>query len=135
MATAIDCIPQAAVIPFRSGRICLVTSRSRRNRWVIPKGRMEADKTAGEIALQEAWEEAGLAGVLCGEPIGSYFYEKWGSTYHVTVFVMQVTEVAADWPESSERRRRWWRPGQAVLRLEEEGLREIIRAASEQAVA
>jgi len=64
-----DYIRQAAAIPIRSGQICLVTSSSGK-RWVIPKGMIEPGTTAGQIALQEAWEEAGLVGVLRPEPVG-----------------------------------------------------------------
>src|SRR5688572_2219239 len=95
-------IRQAAVIPIRSGQVCLVLS-SNGKRWVIPKGCIELGQTAGETALQEAWEEAGLVGVLQPEPVGAYVYEKSGSRYRVTVFRMHVTAVADDWPEKDWR--------------------------------
>src|SRR5271168_2772386 len=104
MATQPGLIRQAAVVPLRNGQVCLVSSRSGK-RWVAPKGCMEPGKTAGEIALQEAWEEAGLVGVLEPDPVGSYFYEKDGFTCHVIVFLMQVTDEAAEWPERSFRER------------------------------
>jgi 8-oxo-dGTP pyrophosphatase MutT (NUDIX family) len=126
MAAAIKPIPQVATIPIRQGRICLVTSRSGK-RWVVPKGCLEPGKTAGQTALQEAWEEAGLLGVLEQEPVGSYLYEKSGNLYHVTVFVMQVTRAAARWPENSERQRSWLPPMKARLRIDRPGLRRIIR--------
>jgi 8-oxo-dGTP pyrophosphatase MutT (NUDIX family) len=119
-------IRQSAAIPLKGGQVCLVTSRSGK-RWVIPKGCIEPGMTAGEIALQEAWEEAGLSGVLQPDPVGSYVYEKAGVTCHVTVFVLQVTEVAEDWQERDMRQRRWLAPGQAVTMVEEPGLRELIR--------
>ena len=78
------------------------TSSSRR-RWVIPKGIIDPGQTAGETALQEAWEEAGLTGVLKPEPLGSFLYEKYGGTCHVTVFLMTVTDAAEDWPERALR--------------------------------
>src|SRR5690242_13544393 len=104
VATASDCIHQAAAIPVRGARVCLVTSSSG-NRWVIPKGHLEPDKTAGQVALQEAWEEAGLVGVLRPEPVGSYLYSKFSNLYHVTVFVLEVTEAAEEWPERTLRQR------------------------------
>ena len=119
-------IPQAAAIPLRQGRVCLVTSSSGK-RWVIPKGCMEPGKTAGEIALQEAWEEAGLVGVLRPEPVGSYVYEKAGLTCHVTVFLMQVTDGVQDWPERELRERAWVSFTEAVARIDDPGLRELIR--------
>jgi 8-oxo-dGTP pyrophosphatase MutT (NUDIX family) len=94
---------------------------------VIPKGWIEPGQTAGETALQEAWEEAGLAGALEGEPIGSYLYEKEGQSYHVTVFVMKVTSVAQDWPERSFRDRSWVSPVGFFDRIEEAGLADIVR--------
>jgi 8-oxo-dGTP pyrophosphatase MutT (NUDIX family) len=121
-------ILQAAAIPIRGAHVCLVTSRSGK-RWVIPKGCMEPGKTAGEIALQEAWEEAGLVGVLHPEPVGSYLYDKAGVTCFVTVFLMQVTESAPGWPEQALRRRSWVGLNQALTRLEDPGLREIVRSA------
>jgi 8-oxo-dGTP pyrophosphatase MutT (NUDIX family) len=88
----------------------------------------EPGKTAREIALQEAWEEAGLTGILNPDPVGSYFYEKWGNTCHVTVFLMQVTAVAEEWPERSLRQRRWFRPEEALDRIvEDRGLWDLVR--------
>ena len=118
-------ILQAAAIPLRKNKICLVTSRSGR-RWVIPKGCLEPGKAEGEIALQEAWEEAGLVGILHPHPVGSYLYEKYGNTYHVTVFLMEVTAAAPEWPESQLRQRTWLRLGQALDHLTDRGLRSLV---------
>jgi 8-oxo-dGTP pyrophosphatase MutT (NUDIX family) len=123
-------IPQAAAIPVRDGRVCLITSRSGK-RWIIPKGILDAGKTATEIALLESWEEAGLTGALRPAPVGTYLYEKYGGTCHVTVFVMDVSAVADDWPERSQRRRAWLPPAEAVERLDDPGLRDLVRAAIE----
>ncbi len=120
---------QAAALPVKDGQVCLVTSRNGK-RWVAPKGCMEPGKTAGEIALQEAWEEAGLVGVLEPDPVGSYFYEKDGFTCHVIVFVMQVTDEAASWPEESFRERRWLSVAKAADRVADPGLRAIIEGAA-----
>ena len=127
MPNSPEAIIQAAAIPLRGGRVCLVTSRSGK-RWVIPKGNLEDGMTAGEIALKEAWEEAGLSGSLQQEPVGSYVYEKAGQVYHVTVFLMQVNHVADNWPERGMRVRSWLTIGQAAGRVEEDSLRELIRS-------
>ena len=121
-------IRQAGAIPIRNGRVCLVTSRNGK-RWVIPKGLIEARQSAGETALQEAWEEAGLVGALDPEPVGSYLYEKYGGTCHVTVFVMRVREVARDWQEREARERIWLSPAAALRRIDDPGLAEVLRAA------
>ncbi|HBI41591.1 MAG TPA: NUDIX hydrolase [Planctomycetales bacterium] len=124
-----DEIRQAAALPVRDGDICLVTSRNGK-RWVAPKGCMEPGKTAGEIALQEAWEEAGLVGVLEPEPIGSYVYQKDGLTCHVIVFLMEVTSESAVWPEQSFRQRRWLSAAKAAERVADPGLRALIEGAA-----
>ena len=119
-------IRQAAALPLRRGRVCLITSRNGK-RFVIPKGWIEAGQTAGETALQEAWEEAGLVGALDTEPIGSYLYEKEDQTFHVTVFVLKVTSVAQDWPERSFRERSWVSPTGFFDRIEDGGLADLVR--------
>src|SRR3954454_1435003 len=106
MATQTGLIRQAAVVPLRGGQACLVASRSGK-RWVVPKGTIEPGKSAGEVALQEAWEEAGLVGLLRAEPLGSYLYEKDGSVCHVIVFRMNVVGVAEAYPEAVVRQRMW----------------------------
>jgi 8-oxo-dGTP pyrophosphatase MutT (NUDIX family) len=118
-------ILQAAAIPIDDGRICLVNSSSGRG-WVVPKGHIEPGLTARETALQEAWEEAGLRGNLDGSAIGSYRYEKNGDTYHVLVFIMQVTEAAESWPEDDRRTRRWIRPDEVDLFIQVPGLRRVL---------
>jgi len=120
-------ILQAAAIPILNNRICLVTSTSGK-RWVIPKGCLEPGKTRSEIALQEAWEEAGLRGFLNPDPVGRYSYEKLGSTHRVTVFLMEVTAVAKDWPERHLRRRSWLRLARALARITDDGLRGLLEA-------
>src|SRR5262245_51843733 len=126
MATQPGVIRQAGVVAMRDGQICLVTSRSGK-RWVVPKGCLETDKSAGEIALQEAWEEAGLVGLLQEVPLGSYLYEKDGLLCHVIVFLLRVTDAARSYPEVALRQRVWMSIDQALGRLDDAGLCEIIR--------
>lgn len=120
-------IRQAAAIPVFRDKVCMVTSRSGR-RWVLPKGQIESDQTPSEAALVEAWEEAGLVGVLDADPVGSYCYEKYSNEHHVLVYRMNVTEERDLWPERLLRQRMWLRPEEAIARVEEPGLREILRA-------
>lgn len=122
-------VRQSAVIPIREDRVCLVTSSSGR-RWVVPKGQIDPGHTAGEAALVEAWEEAGLVGALDPEPLGTYAYEKLGRELHVLVYRMTVTEVRDEWPERHLRSRIWVTIEEALDRIEESGLRELLRIAS-----
>jgi 8-oxo-dGTP pyrophosphatase MutT (NUDIX family) len=128
MANASEFIRQAAALPVRNGKVCLVTS-SNGKRWVIPKGLIDPGQTAAETALQEAWEEAGLVGLLDQDPLGSFIYEKWCGTCHVVVFMMQVTDIAQSWPERDLRQRAWLTPAGALERLDDAGLADIVRLA------
>lgn len=120
-----DCVRQAAAIPLRGEQLCLITSRSGR-RWVVPKGQIEHGYSPSEAALIEAWEEAGLVGLIENEPIGSYRYSKLNRDYHVLVYRMVVTEIADFWPERLVRQRAWLSVSEALHRIEERGLRHIL---------
>jgi 8-oxo-dGTP pyrophosphatase MutT (NUDIX family) len=124
MAATFSPIMQAAAIPVRSGRVCLV--KSHRGNWVVPKGRIEPGQTAAETALQEAWEEAGLVGTLRRERVGNYSYQKSGRVYHVTVFLLEVTALTDYWPERKRRPRRWVRPGRADQQVKNPELRKLL---------
>jgi 8-oxo-dGTP pyrophosphatase MutT (NUDIX family) len=119
-------ISQSAAIPLHEGRLCMVTSRSGR-RWVFPKGIIDPGHTPGEAALLEAWEEAGVVGALDAEPVGNYVYEKDGSPHHVLVFRMRVIEIRDVWPECDLRERAWLTVDDAIDRIDEPGLRELLR--------
>lgn len=121
-----ESVRQAAVIPVQDGRICVVTSRSGR-RWVLPKGVIDPGHTPGEAALVEAWEEAGLTGTLDPQPVGSYVYEKFDREHHVLVYRMTVTDARDDWPERAVREREWLTAEEAIPRLEEPGLQDLLR--------
>jgi 8-oxo-dGTP pyrophosphatase MutT (NUDIX family) len=105
-----------------------VTSR-RGKGLVFPKGRLESGRTFRQIALQEAWEEAGLVGVLRAKPLGSYRYQKAGTRFEVVMFLMDVTDVLMDWPESYKRMRYWLALAEAASCVRERGLRKLLRKA------
>ncbi|MBN9523770.1 NUDIX hydrolase [bacterium] len=121
-----ELVRQSAVLAVSDDRLCLVTSRGGR-RWVIPKGQIDPGHTPGEAALVEAWEEAGLVGTLDPEPVGTYVYEKLGRTHHVLVYRMGVTEAHETYPEVAARQRAWVTVDEAIDRIDEPGLRDILR--------
>jgi 8-oxo-dGTP pyrophosphatase MutT (NUDIX family) len=127
-------VRQAAAIPVKGNQICLITS-SDGKRWVIPKGHIEPGHTPQKAAVQEAWEEAGLVGILEESPIGDYVYEKAGVPYHVTVFVLHVSRSADAWPEAHRRERCWVRAEEAVNFIAQRGLNHLIQQALDQLVA
>ena len=102
---------QSAAIPYRieKGEFqILVISSSGNNHWGIPKGIIEPGYTAPASAAIEAWEEAGVRGVISDHMLGYYLHEKWGGICTVQVYPMAVTEWVDDkeW-EENYRNRQW----------------------------
>jgi 8-oxo-dGTP pyrophosphatase MutT (NUDIX family) len=118
---------QFAALPFteRDGEtmVLLVTSRETR-RWVLPKGWAEKGLTGRELAAKEAFEEGGIIGEVSQEPVGSYSYLKRlpknrDFSCEVDVFAMRVDRLLDDWPERTQRERRWFSLAQAAMEVEE----------------
>lgn len=101
---------QAAVIPFRlmnnKFKILLVTSRSNQQ-WTIPKGIIDPGMTAMQTAIQEAYEEAGITGILYDNPMLEFSYRKWQGSCQVKTYFFRVEQELEYWPEKSIRQRRW----------------------------
>jgi len=110
--------------------VLLVTSRETR-RWVIPKGWPMEGLADFNAARREAFEEAGVEGRMRREPIGQYFYEKRGKKevlpVNVTVYALEVVKQLKSWPEAKQRERSWFSPHDAMLRVGEPGLKDILR--------
>ena len=120
---------QSAVIPYRERgegvEVLMITSRKRK-RWVLPKGVKELDLSPQDSAAKEAFEEAGIEGLVSEAPIGSYQYDKWGGTCTVEVFTMNVRKVLDEW-EESYRDREWVSLEEAMARVSEPELKRILR--------
>lgn len=110
--------------------ILLVTSR-RRKRWIIPKGWPLDRATPAEAAMTEAWEEAGVEGKAAPVCLGIYSYNKeleGDGTYPcvVAVFPVRVRALKDDWPEKTERRRKWFSRKKAAKLVGEPELSAMI---------
>jgi len=97
--------------------------------WGIPKGSVDSGDTHAKTALKEAWEEAGLRGRLIGDPLGTYQYEKWGTTLVVRVYLMEVLEQYDVWQESGFRERKWTSLSEAASLLIEHPAHTFLRRA------
>lgn len=111
-------------------RIMLVTSRDT-GRWIIPKGWPMPGLTPEACALQEAWEEAGVKGLAAPACLGLYPYDKVLGPDRsvpcvVAVYGVKVTRLRGHFPEHRERRRAWFTPAKAALKVEEPALRDLI---------
>ncbi|WP_297506733.1 NUDIX hydrolase [uncultured Caulobacter sp.] len=125
---------QVAALPWRGEgetlRVLLVSSRETR-RWVIPKGWPMKGKLDHAAAAQEAYEEAGVEGVIEQASIGTYDYLKGlksGVSRPVTVEVypLRVTVEHKVWPEKGQRTLQWVTPVEAALSVQEPDLRDLI---------
>lgn len=88
--------------------------------------------TPAASAAQEAWEEAGVVGKPYDLCLGLYSYNKVGGPRPgipcvAMVYPMQVKTLEANFPERSERRRRWYSVKKAASRVSEPELARIIR--------
>jgi 8-oxo-dGTP pyrophosphatase MutT (NUDIX family) len=130
---------QVAALPIRrnpdgSLSVLLVTTRQTR-RWVIPKGWPWSDHDDHVAAAEEAREEAGVLGVVLAESIGSYTYRKGlpagPIAIRVYVYLLEVRDELVSWPECDQRERAWFELSDAVAKVEEPELRELLRQAGE----
>ncbi|MFV3075322.1 NUDIX hydrolase [Niveispirillum fermenti] len=126
---------QYAALPYRLAatgpQVLLVTSRETR-RWIIPKGWSKKNVAPHDMAAIEAFEEAGVRGKVKKKPVGDYIYDKRledGSVLacDVTVFPLEVSTELADWPERTQRERRWLSPAEALELISEPGLVPILK--------
>lgn len=112
--------------------VLLITSRDT-GRWVLPKGWPMPGLSPEDAAAREAWEEAGVVGQISPVGLGRYGYLKeMGANpaipCAVAVYGLQVADLAAKFPEESERRRNWFPLDQAASLVREPELAELIRS-------
>lgn len=111
--------------------VLLITSLNSK-RWILPKGWPEPNLTPAESAAREAFEEAGITGKIGAQAIGTYHYLKekkdgGGMPCRVEVFALAVTKQLNDWPEKGTRELAWLPLDQAVTRVSEPGLRQVLK--------
>ena len=118
---------------LRDGKlqVLLITSRDT-GRWVTPKGWPMRGRSLAGAARQEAWEEAGVKGRISPEPIGSYHYDKKLDDglvlpTDVLVYRLKIDKLSKSYPEDHQRKRGWFSPKQAAKRVDEDGLKDILR--------
>jgi 8-oxo-dGTP pyrophosphatase MutT (NUDIX family) len=131
-----DARSQVAALCWRMHRdrveVLMITSRDT-GRWVLPKGWPIAGRDAAGAAVQEAWEEAGVTGVVNPEVLGLFGYDKIVGAKAtlpcmVSVFALRVSALARRFPERKERRRKWFAADTAARKVAEPELRMLLRA-------
>ena len=104
-------ITHVGAIPYRyeNGKLQFLCATSRvHRRWIVPKGIWDAGCELHEIATTEAWEEAGVTGILDKEALGIYEERNNGGSDRVELFALKVEREEEEWPEMDRRSRRWF---------------------------
>ena len=115
----------------RKAQILLVTSRGT-GRWIVPKGWPVPGETPAGSARTEAFEEAGVEGVVHPTCVGLYSYTKECISGPdlpcvVALYALRVRKVLRKFPECSQRKRKWFSIKRAAAQVAEQELQEIIR--------
>ena len=126
-------LKQVGALAYRQDEGCLevllITTRQTR-RFTLPKGWRMKGKSNHKAARIEAMEEAGVTGKIAAKPIGSYFY--WKRTARcfipikVIVYPLEAKRTFAHWKERRERLRKWLRPSDAALLVDEPELITLL---------
>jgi len=114
---------QIGVFPVtEEGKVVLVTTRDG-DYWILPKGNTEKGRSDRAMARQEAYEEAGLEGVMKRD----YFeFRTLGKVKKLRLYPMKVKKLLKSYPEKKERERVTVSFDMAEKMVEKD-LREIIR--------
>jgi len=104
----------AIPIARQAGQVLIITSRKRPEYWVLPKGGWEpTDKTLEAAAAREAYEEAGVRGVIT-----RYIQTIPTQTATFHFYELDVTALEEQWAECKERRREWVSWAEAIRRVQ-----------------
>lgn len=111
-------------------QILLITSRGTK-RWIVPKGWPMPGMTPAQAAKQEAWEEAGVKGKASNHCLGLYSYRKALDKKRnipcvVLIYPVKARSLAKDFPESGQRRSKWFSQKKAAAKVSEPELAQII---------
>ncbi|NQY32983.1 MAG: NUDIX domain-containing protein [Coraliomargarita sp.] len=114
---------QVGVFPITDdGKVVLVTTRDG-DYWILPKGNTEKGRSDRAMARQEAYEEAGIEGVMKRDYLE---FRTLGKVKKLRIYPMKVKKLLKNYPERKERERVAVSFDMAE-RMVEKDLRVIIR--------
>lgn len=113
-------------------RILLITSRDT-GRWVIPKGWPMRNRSEAGAAEREAFEEAGVKGRIDERAFDVFRYDKRLDNGRllpclVRVYPLEVDSMLKRYPETGQRKLKWFAAEKAARKVGEPGLTQLIRA-------
>ncbi|MGB0415080.1 MAG: NUDIX hydrolase [Coraliomargarita sp.] len=93
---------QVGVFPVtEEGKIVLVTTRDG-DYWILPKGNTEKGRSDRAMAREEAYEEAGLVGVMKRDYVE---FRTFGKVNRLRLYPMTVRKMLKNYPEKKQRER------------------------------
>jgi 8-oxo-dGTP pyrophosphatase MutT (NUDIX family) len=125
-------VPQAGGIVLREDgdrlRVLLVRAKRDPGVWIFPKGHIEPGESAGEAAVRETREEAGVDGELVapiGEPLE---FHNGRSEVSVQYFLIRPLSES---DECEGRAKRWFDVDDALAALQWENARALLKLAAD----
>ena len=123
-------VSQAGAIVFRLddgfARVLLVRAKKDPTLWVFPKGHIDPGESPRVTALREAFEEAGVAGLVVGQAGPTLRFRSGDEDIAVDYFLVEMT---AEMPSPEGREKCWCLPEEADARIEFRDARELLRTA------
>lgn len=93
---------QVGVFPVtEEGKIVLVTTRDG-DYWILPKGNTEKGRSDRAMAREEAYQEAGLVGVMKRDYVE---FRTFGKVKRLRLYPMTVRKMLKNYPEKKQRER------------------------------
>uniref|UniRef100_A0A0D9XSN9 Nudix hydrolase domain-containing protein n=2 Tax=Leersia perrieri TaxID=77586 RepID=A0A0D9XSN9_9ORYZ len=118
----------------------LMISTPKRRDLIFPKGGWEDDESIEEAACREAFEEAGVKGVISGTPLGEWIFKSKSKQNSCGLegackgfmFALQATELLESWPEQTTHGRKWVPVEEAYGLCRYDWIREALDKLKEQ---
>lgn len=111
---------QSGVVPYRinkKGEVEILLISKADGGWSMTKGGIAKNHTPITSAQKEAFEEAGIKG-LVEAYLGSMQYTKRGDRQSVQWYLMLVTKEKKTWDEDYLRDRKWMKPEKAIRKID-----------------
>jgi ADP-ribose pyrophosphatase YjhB (NUDIX family) len=121
---------QYGALPYRIRKRqlqCLLITTRKKGRWSLPKGWPIGHSTPSETAAIEAFEEAGVHGVVDPVRLGSLTRRRAKREKVIRIFPMRVTRQKKSWPEKQDRRRIWVGIAEAAALVRKDDLRFMLQ--------
>ena len=118
-------VKQVGALCWVKDRVVLVSSNGGKN-WDIPVITIEDGDEPNKKVEQAAWEEAGILGHAEASRLGEYLHSSGGKMYKVGVFQLPAQKLPDRWPKSSSNQRALFNLDEAILKVDEFGLRDIF---------